>query len=263
MSDKILILAGVHGNEYSAVRVGLILKEFYKDDKRITVIPFSNPNGLLAGTRDIPNLNTQDLNRMFFQKDKTFEIISKAIDEHNIIIDIHNSPDCAPFVLLNNDKNLDNLIYWIENSNVEYVSRNSTANTIKKYCLNNEKIGITYEFGDMTKCTDSMLEKVLSDIKSLVDNSHLANCARDVDEDYVQKHELLSYIAHSYGYVYRLCNEGHIVEKGEDLFSTISEENTVLYKARKRMKVIIWNNNFVEDGSEVFQYIELDDGDAL
>jgi len=251
---KVLILTGVHGNEYSAVKVGLQLKKYFGLTKDVYVEPFANQLGLLHGTRDIPSTQTNDLNRMFIDKNVTFETIKKLIDEHDIIIDIHNSPDCAPFVLLNNDKFLNNLSKWVNKSGVEYVSRNSTANTIKKYCLKTEKVGITYEFGDMTHCTREQEEKVFKDIVSLVKNKKYLEFM-NIDRKLPQQ-ELLSFISHDYGYVERLCKEGEELSSGDELFAVVNETERATYKAGTRMKVIIWNNNFVEDGSEVFQYIE-------
>lgn len=256
---NILILSGVHGNEYSAVGVGVKLKKYYDGVQNITVIPFANQKGLLAGTREIPNTHTTDLNRMFDSTHDTFESIKQLIDDHDVVIDIHNSPDCAPFVLLNNDKHFRKLARWASLANTDYASRNSTANTIKKYCLGKNKLAVTYEFGDMTKCTEHMLNKVLDDIKSLVDFS--SSCADyDMSHDSVAypKYELTSYVAHDEGYVERLCEIGRIIEVGETLFRVVdSDLNEITYIATKCLKVMIWGENFVEDGSEVFHYIEI------
>ena len=40
--EKILIISGTHGNEMSAVQLGLRLKKYYKNEKYIKIVPFLN-----------------------------------------------------------------------------------------------------------------------------------------------------------------------------------------------------------------------------
>jgi predicted deacylase len=99
--NKILILGGVHGNEYGP---SYGIEEFYNKNKNkmngnITFIPNVNSEGIKKNTRYLPcksetNLN-YDINRNFtidnvndFQKQ-----LIKIVNNHDIILDFHEGYD--------------------------------------------------------------------------------------------------------------------------------------------------------------------------
>ena len=143
---KILIISGTHGNEHSAVELGLRLKKYYKSksNQHIKVIPFLNESGLLANVREVQNEPTLDLNRSFGEgQDNHSQIVKKVkelVSEYDYIIDIHNSYRCANFCLIDAGKNEDLITQLCANADVEYATRFSTGSTIKDYCNSHGKI---------------------------------------------------------------------------------------------------------------------------
>ena len=150
LGKNILIISGVHGNELTPIYCTYLLSKIdYSnyDFKKITIISSINNNGIVKNTRDIPNVSTSDLNRMFNIVERIDEKdeIGKHIKDNDIIIDIHSSPKCDNFVLLNQDDNTNSYVEFCEKNNINYLIRYSTANTIKKYCLDLNKISFTLE----------------------------------------------------------------------------------------------------------------------
>ena len=98
--------------------------------KKITIINAINKNGIVKNTRDIPNSSTSDLNRMFNYEVSVNikEELEKQIKEHDIIIDIHSSPKCDNFVLLNQDENTNSYVKYCIKNDINYLIRYSTAN---------------------------------------------------------------------------------------------------------------------------------------
>jgi predicted deacylase len=73
---KILIISGVHGNELTPIYCSYLLSKQNFDKKkfkRITIVSAINDNGVAKNTRDIPNMSTSDLNRMFNIKEDISE----------------------------------------------------------------------------------------------------------------------------------------------------------------------------------------------
>jgi len=147
---NILIIAGVHGNELTSIYCAYLLSMYEYDNfdfKKITIINSINKIGIIKNEREIPNTSTSDLNRMFSKEENVDikEFLEKEINEHDIIIDIHTSPKCDNFVLLNQDKSTNSYVDYCEKNNINYLIRYSSANTIKKYCIDFNKICFTLE----------------------------------------------------------------------------------------------------------------------
>lgn len=150
IGKKILIITGVHGNELTPIYCGFLLSKLdYSsyDFKKITIISAINKNGIIKNTREIPSNSTSDLNRMFNYDINVNEKeeLEKEIKEHDIIIDIHSSPKCDNFVLLNQDENTNSYVNFCMKNDISYLIRYSAANTIKKYCIDLNKISFTLE----------------------------------------------------------------------------------------------------------------------
>lgn len=151
---NILIISGVHGNELTPIYCTYLLSkiDYSKYNfKNITIISAINNNGIVANTREIPNTNTSDLNRMFNVENEINEKeeLEGYIYDNDIIIDVHSSPKCDNFVLLNQDQNTNSYVEFCVKNGISYLIRYSTANTIKKYCLDLNKISFTLELNMM------------------------------------------------------------------------------------------------------------------
>ena len=155
--DKnILILSGVHGDELTPiVSTNNLIKNietFYKDKKEfharfgsLKIFSAINATGIAQNTREIPNDFTPDLNRKFNTRESFEDELFELINDADMVIDVHSSPNCTNFVLLNQDENTNSFVDFCNDNYIEYAIQYSAADTIKNYCLKNDKIGITVE----------------------------------------------------------------------------------------------------------------------
>lgn len=161
-TKNVLVLTGVHGNEVTPVYVGYNLVNMwkgswgYKNDlskfKKLTILNALNTDGIRKNSRDIPCDSTNDLNRMFkVEKDEdiTIDDLQKIFDDNDVIIDVHSSPKCTEFVLINQDENANSYVEFCQKHEINYAIRYSDANTIKKYGLDKNKISFTIEINQM------------------------------------------------------------------------------------------------------------------
>ena len=172
---NILIISGVHGNELTPIYCTYLLSKMdYSnyDFKKITIISCINNNGVVQNTREVPNTSTSDLNRMFnvIETINEKDELENQIKDNDIIVDIHSSPKCVNFVLLNQDENTNSYVEFCNKNNINYLIRYSTANTIKKYCLDLNKISFTLEL-NMLDYIDEISAKNAKDIVlKIIDN---------------------------------------------------------------------------------------------
>jgi predicted deacylase len=153
---NILIIAGVHGEEVTPVySLSIFLRQYVEvvkqDFKSITVINGINMDGLKHGTRDVPNNSTSDLNRMFVYETKTnaLSLLKEHIEESDIVIDVHSSPSCMDFALIDIDEYMNSMKGWCDKSSVPAAFRYSGADTIKRYCLDMGKPALTIELNKL------------------------------------------------------------------------------------------------------------------
>lgn len=154
---NILVISGVHGNELTPIHCTYLLSKEEKvynrfgDFNKLTIISAVNYFGIVKNTREIPSNGTSDLNRMFNSKDEINlkEEIKNLILNNDVIIDIHSSPKCDEFVLLNQDETTNSYVNFCKKNNIHYLIRYSNGNTIKKYCIDMNKISFTLELNQM------------------------------------------------------------------------------------------------------------------
>lgn len=157
---RILVLAGVHGNELTAMKSAELftgnLK--YKEDRwfddvpfgSITILNYINMYGLIHNTRETGNLeNPLDLNRGYKESEDIRSIIKNEIKEADIVIDIHSSPRIINAMFL-----VDNGSKFPRKSISKYcdlpiVVWNSNNSTIKSYAMSLGKLGLTLETNGM------------------------------------------------------------------------------------------------------------------
>ena len=258
---KILIISGTHGNEMSAVQLGLRLVKYYKESN-IKVIPFLNEPGLLKNEREVTQSHSADLNRSFGEYEETHRNIvldvQSLVEEYDYIIDIHNSPRCANFCLIDIGKNDDLISNICERADVEYAHRYSKGATIKDYANQFGKIGITYEFSGMqTLNNEKELELAFNDITSLVRTINALDEGGRRPKGNIQ--ELESFYCLETGFIHFCKDINDIVTPGETVFEVISEDGRVIEAVRNMtgeyIKLIAMAPSFQARGSSVVQYI--------
>lgn len=176
---NILIIAGVHGNELTSIYCAYLLSKYDYTNfnfKKITIVNSINKIGVIKNQREIPNTATSDLNRMFNLEDTIDikEVLEKEIKEHDIIIDIHTSPKCDNFVLLNQDDNTNSYVDYCEKNNINYLIRYSSTNTIKKYCIDLDKISFTLELNMMDYIDFDSAEKGKEIVLNIIKNNNFS-----------------------------------------------------------------------------------------
>ena len=188
---NILLIAGVHGDEITPIyALMLILKNINLLDlskiKTLTIINGINESGIEKHTRNIVNNHTDDLNRSFNDPhiDSILEL-KTLIDENDVIIDIHSSPSCIEFALIDIDEFTMSLKEWCDISLVPTAYRYSTANTIKRYSLLNNKLALTLEINKLDIIDIESAKNVIIHINNLlitVDEINLIKSDPNVNE---------------------------------------------------------------------------------
>lgn len=258
---KILIISGTHGNEYAAVDVGMTLLEYYRSDKRITVIPWLNESGLYDNSRDVTgSKSTTDLNRSFHEEFEFGEShkhvctkLKHTIEDYDIVIDIHNSWRCSNFFLVDMGINQKEIISYCRSAGTKYASRYSKGGTIKDY-VNScpDKIGFTYEFAGMDNLnTEAEKETAILDITNLVIELQNDNNIQSHDI-----HELKSVYTLSSGFIKIHVDINHFALEGDLLFDVLGSEGQIIDTviAPEDLQVIAYGTQFQKRGSAVLQY---------
>ena len=259
---KILIISGTHGNEMSAVQVGIQLNNYYKHDNNVTVVPMLNESGIRNNSREVQTYQeaTKDLNRSFKEEEisytDTIKKVKELIAQHDFIIDIHNSPRCSNFCLIDAGKKEQEITNLISASGVKYASRFSTGGTIKDYCNRIGKTGITYEFSGMTTLNNKeYCEIAENDIKNII-NKINENDNNIVKSD-IKRIENLYTLTEGFLDFYSDINS--IAMPGDILFSVICPDGEVLETVKNEhnyaMEIIAIGHSYQTIGSSVLQYI--------
>lgn len=148
--NTLLILSGIHGNEYSPCilsnkicnNIELIseLKQHYNE---IIFLSNINKEGLVNNTREFINI---DLNRIYQYDFSTIDSIKKAIEKSTHIIDLHSSPHCDNFILINNTNTANSYVEYAIENDINYLIYDQYNDyTIKHQTQLQNKISITFE----------------------------------------------------------------------------------------------------------------------
>ena len=156
---SVLLIGGVHGNEMTPVYTlsHMIKKDsFYLESiKELTILNGVNVTGLREGTREMQFDGSNDLNRSLVNDPELdinlIQLLEEEIEKHDIIIDVHSSPSCSNFALINIDEFANSINEYCDKAGVITGFRYSGANTIKNYCTSKDKIGITLEINKMNE----------------------------------------------------------------------------------------------------------------
>lgn len=157
--SKVLVISGTHGNETNAVQDVYDLERRYEDQdiRDVMFCQAWNLAALDAGTREFVSYSNElpdDLNRAFpttqnVDKEDLIYVLKGIIDKADIIIDVHNSELLKNCVVINNDSRAQNYVNFCKGNDIPFIVIESTTNTIKRFALDNDKIGFTVEIGDM------------------------------------------------------------------------------------------------------------------
>jgi len=257
---NILIITGTHGNEQSAIQLGLRLKKYYKE-RNVKVIPFLNESGIEANTREVQDNSTTDLNRSFSEDvlpyNKIVNMVKDVVQSYDVIIDIHNSPRCSNFCLIDAGQNEDIITKYCYVSDVEYATRFSTGGTIKDYCNSIGKIGITYEFSGMSTLNSSNeIDLAFRDVTSLV--KAILKTEKIFKPN---RQNLKSLHCLETGFIYFIKDINDTAEPGDVIFEVVNENSEVIEVVRNEyknydMKIIAIGHSYQTRGSSVLQYVK-------
>lgn len=184
---NILIISGVHGDEITPIFCTKLLQEHLVDCNNnydvnnITIISAVNKNGIKNNTRDITKKQSNDLNRLFtLDDDEDYVAILKTyIVENDVIIDIHSSPNCTEFVLINQDFYANSYVEFCIKNDIKYFIRYSSSDTIKKYCSNLNKLSFTLELNGINKANFHSMVIGYDIVKTIISNINDLNIIKE------------------------------------------------------------------------------------
>ncbi len=272
---KILVLSGVHGSEQSAIKVGMMLKQAYsiKTDGfglEIKVIPFINKNALINNSReyvDCTKDDTKDLNRsMVDEMDKSFKKIKEElqfeIDTSDVVIDIHNSPDCGHFFLVDKDDFNKRNCRLLKQAGVTYASRHTKGGTIKDFANSENTVGFTYEFSGMTaKQNFENIDKAYKDIDQLIKYFIKRKHILEDSKIEYQSNELKEMHMPKTGYIEYSVKCNDIVKPGDEIFRIMNEENHAIYSedlaTKDNICIMSLGNNYEAKGSSIVMFYKV------
>jgi predicted deacylase len=223
---KILIIAGVHGEEITPIYTLSLFYQIYlakpgkfsKHFKSITIVNGINIAGLKEGTRDLHQKNTSDLNRMFetAKGEDSFKVLKGKIDKSDVIIDIHSSPSCAEFALIDIDEYSNSMEKWCDKSKVKTGFRYSGSDTIKRYCLESGKPALTIELNKLDKIDYDSAREGVEILKELVVNSKKYAY---IDRSKPKQKEMIDVKTYCCGILSARFKSGETFNKGDIMYS--------------------------------------------
>ena len=174
----VLIIGGVHGDEYSSsVVVYGLMKELekYSDKISIRYIPNANRSGGLKRKRECEDDKTNDLNRHTFDECANMRsVIKSLIEKSNLVIDVHNSPNCSNIFLGHTNVDYSSEFNLLKMKGLEnkLVLLESAAISNARYAKSLGKLAFTYEFKGMDLLTElqEYINEAISDISKLVES---------------------------------------------------------------------------------------------
>ena len=187
-NNDIAIISGTHGDELTPLRCLMLLEKTMKEIdpilyRSVTIVIGINTPALRSGTRSYSPKPTSDLNRSFkfIDYDDPKELMERLIHDNDVVIDVHSSPDISEFYLVDINKFTPNVISILEMNESKYACRYFNGDTIKKYILNQDKIGLTLELNGMTTIDESSAFFGKLMLKKFIENSNKLD--NRIDED--------------------------------------------------------------------------------
>jgi predicted deacylase len=174
---NISVIAGIHGNEITPIYILMkMVKEsqfsdltIFNDINKLTIINGVNDIGLLNNERDYKKPHSFDLNRTFIANEK--DVIGE-LEEYllntDILIDIHSSPNCTEFALIDYNEKTNFYADWCERADVTFAVRYSNGNTLKKFIQDQGGASLTLEVDRMEKINSESANRSIKVIKNLL-----------------------------------------------------------------------------------------------
>jgi len=259
---NILILTGVHGDELTPIYCGLLLRNYgfsdmKKNFKKITILNAINIEGIKKNIREIPNINTDDLNRMFsndYDGDLS-EIIAEEINKHDIIIDIHSSPRCTEMILINQNEYANSYVDFIKSIDASYLLRYSSNNTIKRYCQDLGKISFTIELNGMGKIDYESSHKGFNVVLEIIKNNININLVKE-EPKYDSYFEFTTY---KEGLFIPIVKLGDFIKNGDCLGHVLDlktfDMNMIIYN-KKDARLMLFDDIQYVSGSRPICYLQ-------
>ena len=153
-----VIISGVHGNEYTPILAVRMLEESIllvnsTAFANLVVIGAANIDGIRHCMREIPSSGTSDLNRMFGSESDCdiVSTIKKHVSQCDLVIDVHSSPNCTEFILINQDVRANGYVDYANEIGINYAVNYSDTNTVKKFGLGIGIMSFTLELNGMDR----------------------------------------------------------------------------------------------------------------
>lgn len=243
MSRHILLIAGTHGNEQAAVYASSKAAMEYNAGNHISELKFKifNIPALNSNTREIPEQPkpTRDLNRAF-PDDGTDDISMVGIaasiktmihDWADVVIDVHNSPACDNAILVDNGPYAKQYVRFADKHSINFILRESSASTIKRYAINNGKVGFTVEMGGMgygpmfNAVISNQTEFVRRLLKAVDSEPASSFCKLSNDTPFPPQYNLMPLHAHFRGLVRYSGVPGRYLKAGCPVFAILDAES--------------------------------------
>ena len=266
---NVLILGGVHGNEYlSQLLVCKMFEKFstekYKhilNNLSVKCIPVVNPTGAINNTRDYVDMGNNDLNRYtkYQSKQEIKDSIEDDIHWCDLLIDVHNSPHCANMFLFDKIRDYSREVSLIERSD-GYIHWDATSHNNKTYAKDIGNLAVTYEFSGMSTVGNDIystqFNQAFDDITSFLCAYNVV-CDTIYDDvcDAVPLREMIPIHTNITGTMEPLVFAGGGYEKGTPLVKIHDGiHGPMSIMAPCDLQVIDFNLDYVEAGSVVLEY---------
>ena len=253
---RVLILTGVHGDEMTPIyTISKMIKDnlFNIDNiKSLTILNGVNVSGIINSKREIVSNSSSDLNRILTNEvyDDCVDMLYEYIDKNDVVIDIHSSPCCTEFALVDIDEYTTSIKKWCDESGLLSVFRYSGASTIKRYCLEKGKMAITFEINMMKKIDFDSANKTIQLINNLLSNTNMK-----IYKSSPNVKEMRSLYTYTTGMLLFNYKNGETFKKGDVLYKIVDLDFKELYKYNadcNGVVVIEPDKSFVKRGDDVY-----------
>ncbi len=248
---NIVVLSGVHGNELTPISALIKLQ------KNIDIVlPYVNKITLIMGAnvdamKRFSRSSDKDFNRIMGEDHEFAKLMEEYVNNNDVIIDVHASPNISEFALINTDDNYSKMVNFCKKCNIDIVAWESNTNSIKSFAFSKDKVGITLELNGMTSIDEKSAvkgsEMIISIIKNidLLDETHFSynievlKAINSPKDGLIEYHKSIGDMIYDNEMIYTLY------DTSGDIIDMVKSDTTG--------KIILVNsNNYVNTGDEVY-----------